>query len=769
MTDDCLDKRFERMIHHYELGLLSEKDRPAFELHLFDCEACYNKVEQFAETAHLIRHDPEVRAGIRRLAEESAEEAPAAAPEEEAIRPRRVWSRVIPVVAVAAALLVLLLRPWHVEIQPTREAVARQNRLAILDFTDLSGDSVGTWIGSVSTNLLITDLSESQFVQVVSRQRLLDIRRRVHGPESAAGPLDESAALQVAREADARWLLTGVVIQVKPEIVLSVQLVDVSSGDAVTGRRVYGETAQGIFPLIDKLSHELRNDLALPEAARQEPDPQVADLTTHSAEAYSHYLEGLDLLDRYYRPQAEEQFRRALEFDSTLAMAYYFLSELSDRALIDQAVAHIDRVGQKENFYIRSRKAAYVGDLEGAIAILDEAIARYPDEKEAHFQIGKHHFTAAAYADAARHLNIALQLDPLFKSARNHLVYTYDRMGQYEDAIATINTYISLAPEEPNPYDTRGEIYARHGRYDLAIASFNQALAIEPTFFNSRLNLGYIYNRQGEYDLARAQFDAIVQLTDPRTRAHGRLMLTTIPMRQGRLAQALRELDAQISADEAEQNSAATQYYNGQKHYQKMWCLAELGDWNHALSELKQSAEFVTRVYPDDVAGQRQYQVELLAASGATDQAEAVAQSLRDDLEAAGQRLDAYWYALGTLELARNNPTAAVAALERIDQTMDDLAYQYMLAKASLEAGRLPDAVALLEQLLSRGTYYRAYWTIQNTKMHYLLGRAYEESNWDEKAAAKYEEFLTIWKDADKGIAVVEDAKSRLARLRSGS
>jgi hypothetical protein len=47
------------------------------------------------------------------------------------------------------------------------------------------------------------------------------------------------------------------------------------------------------------------------------------------------------------------------------------------------------------------------------------------------------------------------------------------------------------------------------------------------------------------------------------------------------------------------------------------------------------------------------------------------------------------------------------------------------------------------------------------------LGLAYEKSGWTSKAVDKYEEFLDIWKDADPGIPEVEDARDRLARLKS--
>jgi hypothetical protein len=43
----------------------------------------------------------------------------------------------------------------------------------------------------------------------------------------------------------------------------------------------------------------------------------------------------------------------------------------------------------------------------------------------------------------------------------------------------------------------------------------------------------------------------------------------------------------------------------------------------------------------------------------------------------------------------------------------------------------------------------------------------YEERGWPGKAIEHYEKFLDLWKDADPGITEVEDARKRLAGLKS--
>jgi predicted hydrocarbon binding protein len=51
-------------------------------------------------------------------------------------------------------------------------------------------------------------------------------------------------------------------------------------------------------------------------------------------------------------------------------------------------------------------------------------------------------------------------------------------------------------------------------------------------------------------------------------------------------------------------------------------------------------------------------------------------------------------------------------------------------------------------------------------KAVYMLGKIYEQQGDTAKAIEHNEKFLTFWKDADPGIAEVEDAQKRLAGLR---
>ena len=91
------------------------------------------------------------------------------------------------------------------------------------------------------------------------------------------------------------------------------------------------------------------------------------------------------------------------------------------------------------------------------------------------------------------------------------------------------------------------------------------------------------------------------------------------------------------------------------------------------------------------------------------------------------------------------------------------------MAEAYLQSDKLGEAVTELEGALSRYDEVRVRTPISSVKAHYLIGMAYERSGWTDKAIEQYETFLDIWKDADPGIASVEDANARLSRLKETS
>jgi tetratricopeptide (TPR) repeat protein len=667
------------------------------------------------------------------------------------------------------ALLLLILKPFRVDIGPEKEAVARENSLAIMYFENMVDRDDSERLGEIVTNLLITDLSESEYMRVVSSQRLYDILKLL-GKEGDK-VIDKGVASEVAREAKAKWMLLGNILKVEPQVILTAQLVEVATGNVIASQRIEGDVNEEIFPLVDRLTVEIKSDLTLPAAAQQEPDLPVADVTTHSPEAYRYYLEGVDYYYRYYSTEAGKSFASALEFDSTFAMAYFWSALVTgeqgrsreQKELIAKAVKYSDKVSWKEKHYIKSMEARISGNLAQAVKELQEITERCPEEKQAFLWSGiLHWYSLGDPEGAVTQLTKAIEIDPLYKFPYNVLAYAYNDVGDFEKSIWAINKYISLAPDEANPYDSRADLYAYNGKLDQATESYKKALEMRPDFYMSLAKLGHMCLFKREYAKAESCYQQLSSSTQKRTRSQGRTYLAYVPLYQGKFEEALEILDRGVGADRMEQAEG----WQDNKHILKASIHQETKHLDLALKELEAAMEISRRSNPLGLYWRPNY-VHFLAETGSVEKAEEVAEALRKDIEEKDHSLmPFYWWAIGCIELSKDNLDASVTNFEKAAEASVEFYAHFMLAKACLASDRLGEAVAELEKALSRYDANRAFAAIWTVKAHYLLGLAYEKSGWDKKAIEKYEEFLEIWRNADPGIPEVEDARERLAKLR---
>ena len=665
-------------------------------------------------------------------------------------------------------LLFLILKPFEFEVVPEKRAIAEENSLAIMYFENMVDREDTERLGEIVTNLLITDLSESEYMRVLSSQRLYDILKLL-GREGEK-KINRGVATQVATKAGAKWMLLGNILQLEPRTVITTQLVNVESGQVEASQRITGEMKEEIFSLVDKLTVEIKNDLSLPAVAQQEPDPSVADVTTHSPEAYRYYLEGLDYFYKAYYTDAEKSFRKALEFDSTFAMAYFRLAIVKwgpeRRRLMAKAVEYSDKVSQKEKYYIRSWDAIVSADYDRSMKELQKIVGRFPDEKEACYWIARCHLARQQFVEAIRYYSKTIEIDPLYKMAYGGLAYVYERIGDFEKSIWAINKYISLAPDEANPYNVQGDLYAYNGKIDQAIESYKKALQIKPDFHKSWWNLGHMYLFKREYAKAESCYQKLSSSPEKSTRSAVRTSLAYIPLYQGRFEEALEVLEHGIAADRMEQCEGE---HTAFKYLLKASLYAEKKNLNLAIKEAEIWPQMFRKVYPHHAVVWRDVYVCILAEGGEIAEAEKVTRVLKSDIEEQDPSvMFGYWRVVGAIELAKGNAGAAITYLEKAtkEALFQVFWVRFLLAKAYMESGELGEAVAELEKALSRYDDARVIVPIWAVKAYYLLGLAYEKSGWNKKAIEQYEEFLEIWKDADPGIPEVEDAKERLEKLR---
>ncbi|PWB74348.1 hypothetical protein C3F09_04080 [candidate division GN15 bacterium] len=714
------------------------------------------------------QHADELSADLKRLS--------AAASSVPSVRKRRIRIIVPILVVLGLVVIALILKPWQLEVSSTQESHAAPNWLAVMYFDNIADPADSKRLGEIATNLLITGLSQSEYIRVMSSQRLYDLLKQM-GREGVK-TIDRATASQIAQKAEATWMLSGSILQSEPTIVLTSQLIDVASGGVIASQRITGNEGDNIFAVIDRLTIAVKTCNVLPAAMRSEASIRIADVTTRSPEAYKYYLEGLEYSDKLYAVEARQSFRKAIELDSTFASAYFELSHIMGNifGVSGQerlaAIANANRYAYQASDRERRRISLYTQRKASEETANDyrEYLSRYSDDKSVWLD-----YAAASWknfggsADSALiYLKRAITLDPTYKQAYNWISYVYGFLGDKDKAFAAIDKYVELAPDEPNPYDTRGDLYAYFGQLDSALDSYRQALSIKPDFAMTIKKLGRMYLLAGQVARADSLYHHASTVLEGTERMNARSWLMDIASFQGKFDEALRLANDCISANRLD----GAENENSFVYYKKGMIFDNLNMWDSAAANARVNEQLRVRLRAADTLG---YEIPFLRwcyRSGDT----AKASRLLERLAAASHSIDRgptlrYWHAMGDIALARADFTSAVDHLNRAECNSlylnDPISTHYRLAEAYLCSGDAQSAIAVLEKLL---TNYSELSTLPDPCLgvtaHYLLGRAYYEIGERDKARTALEKFLTIWKDADAGLKDVEDAKARLARLK---
>jgi tetratricopeptide (TPR) repeat protein len=765
------ERRFRELFHAYELGgMLTDEERQAVELYLLEHDELLQEAIDFHPVIKEIRSNPKVHETIDEIIQ------PLEPGKTTGFLSRIVLERLSPkmlsIIVGAVIILFLILKPWHIGVQPTKEAIAAANSIAVMYFQNLADISDTKRLGEIATSLLITDLSESDYMRILSSQRLYDILNLLGFEKS--GKIDIQTATSVAKKADARWILMGNILQEEPEMIISSQLIDVKSGLVEKSEKVIGRSGENIFSLVDKLSSEIRNDLALPSAADMEPERNVADITTTSPEAYRLYLEGLEYNYKFYFDESEECFREAIRLDSTLAMGHYYLSFYGQtpeqQESIQKAARFQEHCSKKERLFINSRLAWLSGDCAAALDTLNTIARLFPDEKEAYYRRSIYEYWMHRYDEAILNALKAIQIDPRFKVAYNQLAYLYMAKGEKEEAIKTIDKYISVAPNEANPYDSRGDIFVRLGNLNEAIKSYEKALEIKPDYNHSLRALARLHLSRLEFDKAAKYFSTLASSENASYRVSGQLGEAYALIYQGRFNDALKTLDAKIKEIENsnEKTESASISVMAHAHFLKSKIYYEQSEYKKALFEIEQYIKDFSEANSTPAVINAYFRAFILAAMGDYSSAEQFSEKIKQTTDSVTSNYYDYYLALGSIAYFKGELLAAADLFDRATIEYECFQDCYLYGKTLLEAGMAEKAILVFR----KQQYIYAEWATFNglwdAKMPYYWGLAFEQANLPDSAISKYGQFLEIWKNADAGIKEIADAKIRLSRLKSG-
>ncbi|MBD3299117.1 MAG: protein kinase, partial [candidate division Zixibacteria bacterium] len=262
------------------------------------------------------------------------------------------------------------------------EVQATENSVAVMYFENLSDPDDEERLGDIITELLTTDLSGSDYLKVVSTQRLHDLLSQEGYADRKR--IDRDVATKIASKAGASRMLIGTLSKLGGRTIITAQVVDVSSGEVVGSQRVDGTD---VFAVVDELSTRIKQEIGLSGPEVYAGDVPISEATTSSAEAYREYLMGMEYYHALEWEKAHEHFDRALELDSTFALAYlrkgvaYSSDGQTERGIdmLRQAGQYIDRTTGCDRLLLEAMSIhlAQNWDQEAALETLKRATTQY--------------------------------------------------------------------------------------------------------------------------------------------------------------------------------------------------------------------------------------------------------------------------------------------------------------------------------------------------------------------------------------------------------
>lgn len=662
--------------------------------------------------------------------------------------------------------------------------------LAIIHFTNQTGDAQYDYLQDAIPNLLITSLEESRQVQVTTWERLFDLLKRT-GKDSVKF-IDRDLGYELCEIEGVDAIVLGSFTKAGNIFATYANVLEVKTKRLLKSVSSRGEGVDSILKnQIDELSKVISAGIGLEEQVTAAKSSPIRDVTTASMEAYNAFLKGRDAFENWYYADARRLFERAIELDPEFAMAYIYLGQaklgLNDitgaKAAIEKSKEFGKKLIGKEKLYAEALVGYYLErDPEKYFRILQQIGAEYPKEKRVHYDLGAYYHERKMTDQAITEFNKALDLDPKFGPALNWLAYAFIQKKDFEKALSSFEKYAAVSPGDANPYDSMGELYFNMGKLDQALEKYAVAIKIKPDF-GAQLKIAYCYALKENYPEALRWIDHFITVAP----SEG-MLAYAIEFKgfyhsvQGQFEQALSEFDRAAELYKSIQNFPFSSAMIGRK----AWVCYDWGKNDlyreyfqaryDSRARYKIQSESLNHALYQSWSGLLDLRENRLdAAQAKLTEVKSVLDKLGDPREA--EDLNGVYYLLSSeILLAKGLADKSISEFQKIARASLNLSIPVTIiarnlpfrddiaARAYERKGETERAIAEYERLLD-------FKNTGNNLIHPLsrfrLARLYEKTGQAAKAREQYEKVLKVWKDAGPGLREVEEARSRLRALQA--
>ena len=658
----------------------------------------------------------EIRADLERMKRESVGGSSVVAAEGKPwVRSVKLW-RVLASAAVTAGALVAGRYITH-----AKPKLTARDTVVLADLTNTTGDSV--FDGALRQGLEV-QLGQSPFLNLASdEQTRQTLEMMKQAPDTK---LTGKIAREVCQRGNGVAVLESSIAQVGTRYDLVLKATSCATGESLGTAEAQANDKNQVLDAIGKASSQIREKLGESLTTVQRFDISLAQATTPSLEALKAYSLGLAKFAKGDPAGAIPLQEQAIASDPEFAMAYLNLGQsysvlkqyARGKEEVRKAFALRGRASEREKFNLVAVYHQFVtADFDRTIENAELWAQSYPRDFTPHRTLGFEYGVLGKHERSIEEFRKAQQLDPGQSIPYAGLMESYMHMERFADARAAFEEALAHHVEAGEPDLSRYTLAFLEGDNET-MEKQAAKLSNEPGFVMPLLS--------SQLDIA-AYFGHLKVARELASRATEMALRAKDPM-----------LAASKESDAARREVLFGNAAEARKHVAEA---AKLG--GHPQTEL------------------------VLAADAAE------ASRMVDAIESESPP-DGYEYKIrvpelrGAIELARGNPARALELLAPFaiydEGWFENYMFAYVRGEACLQAHRGEEAAAEFRKIIDHpGVAGNAPYGV---RARLELARAYAMQGDTSKAKSAYQDFLTLWKEADPDIPILRQAKAEYSKLQ---
>jgi adenylate cyclase len=382
--------------------------------------------------------------------------------------------------------------------------------IAILPFTNMSGDPEQEYFSDGISEDIITDLSKISGLSVIARHSAFSYKGKALKVQ------------QIGRELGVGFVLEGSVRKSGPRVRVTGQLVNCRDGSHLWADR-FDRDLTDIFAIQDEITHSIVEQLKIKLLPQERKSIEQAP--TDNVEAYTYYLRGRDFLHRTskrYLELARRMFAKAIELDPNFARSYAGIAncdtllyslyqvDISPEGILEIAAKALALDSQlAEAHAARGAALSAARKFDEADTEFERALTLDPNSFEANYWYARHAIVQGKMTRAVQLLERAAEINPADYKPAALLINAYRSLGRDNDCKTAARKTVELAerdlvlhPEDSRPAVLGAIALMELGEKERAKDWAARAQAIENEDPVSLYNLACVYSQLGEPEAA---------------------------------------------------------------------------------------------------------------------------------------------------------------------------------------------------------------------------------------------------------------------------